>query len=83
MGERDLRKYPYPYEGHPYGIPRVRAGFLDWNSEGMEGHLRLGIHRHWGGGGGGGEALDLGFLSFRGQTGGVFLENANFVDFVH
>ena len=44
------RKYPYPYQGRHLGIPKGRGGYVDWNSEDMEGFIGLEFRRQGGGG---------------------------------
>ena len=49
-----FQKISVQYDGRLFGIPKARGGSLSWNSEGMEGYLRLEFRRHRG-------VSDLGF----------------------
>ena len=49
-----FQKISVQYDRRLFGIPKARGGSLNWNSEGMEGYLRLEFRRHRG-------VSDLGF----------------------
>ena len=53
-GNGQFQKISVQDDGRLFGIPKARGGSLNWNSEGMEGYLRLEFRRHRG-------VSDLGF----------------------